>query len=67
MVFLGCSTSFAIGHMRSPDLTKIRCFKSANQLCMLDVVYEAITSVNSHLDIHQSTIVTEDDHLRHFY
>ena len=31
---------FAIGHMRLPDLIKIQCFKSASQLCMLDLVYE---------------------------
>ena len=48
MVFLGCSTSFAIGHMRSPDLIKIRCFKSANQLCMLDMVYETMIMGRAH-------------------
>ena len=31
---------FAIGHMKLPDLIKIQCFKSASQLCMLDLVYE---------------------------
>ena len=40
VVFLGCSTGFSNGHMRLPDLIKIQCFKSANELRMLDLVYE---------------------------
>ena len=42
----------AIGHLRLLDFIKIQCFKSASQLCMLDLVF-----IDELCDVDQTALI----------
>ena len=42
----------AIGHLRLLDFIKVQCFKSASQLCMLDLVF-----IDELCDVDQTALI----------